>query len=112
MLRLAYLDSLESIWTIKKVGWAPSLGYNPSSTISLTKKEVEVFLLQSHIPSEISNQRILFEIDDIIDNQYIIYTTGYFPNHTFYQRIINIVILIFIESLYRQMGHLGYQIIL
>ena len=65
ILRLAHPDGSEIIWTIKKVSWAPSLGYNFLSTILLG---VEVFLSQFDLPLEIILQGKLFGIADIIDN--------------------------------------------
>ncbi len=55
LLCLAHPDGSEVIWTIKKVSFAPSLGYNLLSTIPLAKKGVEVFLRQVQVPSEISH---------------------------------------------------------
>ena len=112
VLRLAHPDGPEVIWTIKKVSWAPSLGHNLLSTIPLARKGVEVFLRQPHIPSEISHHGSLFGVADIIDNQYVVRTTGYFPNSTFDQGIINAVTPISIQTWHRRMGHLGYQNIL
>ncbi len=91
VLRLVHPDGSEVTWTIKNVSWAPSLGHNLLSTIPLARKGVEVFLRQPHIPSEISHQGIPFGVADIIDNQYIVRTTGYFPNGTSDQEIINAV---------------------
>ncbi len=112
MLRLAHPDGSELTWTIKKVSWALSLGHNLLSTIPLARKGVEVFLRQPHIPSEISHQGILFGVADIIDNQYVVCTTGYSPNSTSDQEIINAVTPISIQTWHRRMGHLGYQNIL
>ena len=80
VLRLAHPDGSEVIWTIKKVSWAPSLGHNLLSTIPLAKKGVEVLLRQIQVPSEISHHGELFGVADIIDNQYIVRTKGYFSN--------------------------------
>ncbi len=91
VLRLAHRDGSEVTWTVKKVSWAPSLEHNPLSTILLVRKGAEVFLRQPHIPSEISHQGIIFGVADIIDNEYIVRTTGYFPNSTSDQWIINAV---------------------
>ncbi len=76
VLHLAHPDGSEVTWTIKKVSWAPSLARNLLSPILLARKGVEVFLRQPHIPSEISNQGILFGVTDIIDNQYVVRTTS------------------------------------
>ncbi len=88
MLSLAHPDGSEVTWTINKVSWAPSLGHNHLSTIPLDRKGVEVFLQQPHIPSDISHQGILFVVADIIDNQYVVCTTGYFLNSTSDQQIL------------------------
>ena len=93
VLCLAHLDGSEVIWTIKKVSWAPSIGHNFLSTIPLAKKGVEVFLRQVQVPSEISHHGELFGVADIIDNQYIVRTTGYFSNNSLGQEIINSVSL-------------------
>ena len=55
VLRLAHPDGSEVVWTITKVSWAPSLGHNLLSTITipLAKNGVEVFLQQCQVPSEI-----------------------------------------------------------
>ena len=112
VLHLAHPNGLEVIWMIKKVSWAPSLGHNLLSTIPLAKKGIEVFLRQIQIPSEISHHGELFGVADIIDNQYIVCTTGYFPNSTLDQEVINAVTPISIQTWHRRMGHLGYQKIL
>ena len=112
VLHLAHPDGLEVIWTIKKVSWAPSLGHNLLSTIPLAKKGVEVFLRQIQVPSEIRHHGELFGVADIIDNQYVVRTTGYFPNSTLDQEVINAVTPISIQTWHRRMGHLGYQKIL
>ncbi len=98
VLRLPHPDSSEVTWTIKKVSWAPSLRNNLLCTIPLARKGVEVFLQQPHIPSEISYQEIFFGVADIIDNQYVVCTTGYFPNSTSDQGIINTVTPISIQT--------------
>ena len=112
ILHLAHPDGSEVIWTIKKVSWAPSLGHNLLSTIPLAKKGVEVFLRQSQVPSEFHHQGELFGVADIIDNQYVIRTTGYFPNSILDQETINAITPISIQTWHRRMGHLGYQNIL
>ncbi len=112
MLRLAYPDSSEVTWTIKKVSWAPSLGQNLLTTILLARKGVEVFLRQPHIPSKIRHHGSLFGMADIIDNQYFVRTTSYFQNSTFDQRVIKRVSPISIQTWHRLMDHLGYQNIL
>ncbi len=112
VLRLANPDGSEVTWTIKKVSLAPSLGHNLLSTILLARKGVEVFIRQPHIPSEISHQRFLFGLADIIDNQYVVRTTGYFLISTSDQEIINAMTPISIQTWHCQMGHLGYQSIL
>lgn len=109
---MAHPDGSEVTWTIKKVSWAPSLGHNLLSTIPLTRKGVEVFLRQLHIPSEIRHHGSLFGVADIIDNQYVVRTTGYFQNSTFDQGTINTVTPISIQTWHCRMGHLGYQNIL
>ena len=95
---LAHPDGSEVNFTIKKVNWALSLGHNLLSTIPLARKKVEIFLQQHLILSEISHHRSLFGVADIIDNQYIVCTIGYFPNSIFDQGIINAVTLIFIQT--------------
>ena len=80
ILRLAHPNGSEVNWTIKKISWAPSLGHNLLSTISLIKKGVEVFLRQFDLLLEISLQGELFGAADIINNQYIVCTSRYFPN--------------------------------
>ena len=61
----------------------------------LAKKGVEVFLRQCQVPSKIHHQEKLIRVIDIIDNQYVIYITDYFPNSTFdeqyffYQKKLN-----------------------
>ena len=112
MLRLAHPDVSEVTWTIKIVSWAPSLGNNLWSTILIARKGIEVFLRQPHIPSEISHQGIFFGVADIIDNQYVVRRTGYFPNSTSDKGIINAVTPISIQTWYRRICYLGYQNIL
>lgn len=81
-------------------------------TILLGKKEVEVFLWQFQLFSEIRHQRELFGIADIIDNQYVVRTKSFFLNSTLKQEIINTVTSISFLTLHQQMKHLGYQNIL
>ncbi len=78
VLRWAHPDGSEITWTIKKVSCTPSLGHSLLSTILLARIRVEVFLRQPHIPSGISHQGIFFGVADIMDNQYVVRTTGYF----------------------------------
>ena len=106
---LAYPDSSKINWIIQKVSWAPSQRYNLLSIIPLAKKGVEVFFQQSQVPSEFHHLGKLFEIADIINNQYIICTIGYFSNSTLNQKTINAVTLISIQSWHCQIGHLDYQ---
>ena len=101
VLRLAHPDGSEVIWTIKKVSWAPSLGHNLLSTIPLSKKGVKVFLQQHHIPTEISHHGSLFGMANIIDNQYVVRTTGYFPNSIFDQGTINAITPVSIQTWHR-----------
>ncbi len=97
---------------MKKVSWALFIGYNLLSTIPLAKKDVEVLLRQIQIPSEISHHGEFFGVADIIDNQYVVWTTGYFHNKSLDQEIINSVTPISIQTWHRRLGHLGYQNIL
>ena len=97
------------IGTVKKVSWAPSLGHNLLSTISLAKKGAKVFLQQIQVLSEISHHEKLFGIADIIDNQYVVRKTGYFSNSILNQEVINLVTSISIQIWHRRMGHLAYQ---
>lgn len=82
------------------------------STIPLATKVVEVFFREHHIPSEISHHSDIFGVTDIIDNQYVVRTTGYFSNSIFDEGIINAVTSISIEIWYRRIVHLDYQNIL
>ncbi len=82
VLCFANPDGSEVISTIKKVSLAPSLEHNLLSTIPLAKKRVEVFLPKVQVPIKISHHGELFGVDDIINNQYVIRTTGYFPNNS------------------------------
>ena len=82
------------------------------STISLSKKGVEVFLRHLGTLSEISKQEDLFGIANIIENQYIIHTTGYFPNNILEKVTMNAVIPIFIQTWHQRIGPLGYQNVL
>lgn len=68
MLRLAYLDGSKVTWPVKKVSWAPLLGYNLLNIILFARKGVEIFFRQPHIPSETRYQGILFGVADIINN--------------------------------------------
>lgn len=97
-LYLAHQDSSEVSSTIKKVNWALLLEHILINTFSLARKSVAVFLWQPHIPSKICYQRSLFEWADIINNKYVVQTTGYFPNSSLYQKIINIVYPIPIQT--------------
>ncbi len=97
------------IRTVKKIIWAPSLEYNLLSTIFLSKKCVEVFLCQFQMPSEISKLRELFEVVNIVDDQYVVCTTGFSPNNISEASIINSMTSISIQTWHRWMGHLGYQ---
>lgn len=78
VLRLAYPNNPKGTWTIKKVSWTLLLGHNLLNTIPLARKEVEGFFRQPHSPLEISHQGILFGMVDIVDNQYVVCTMGYF----------------------------------
>ncbi len=49
---------------------------------------------------------------DIIDNQYVICTIGYFLYSNFDQGIIDVATSISIQTWHRRMGYLGYQNIL
>ncbi len=73
---------------------------------------VEVFFRQVQVTSGISHYGKLFGVADIIDNQYIVCTKGYFLNNSLGQEIINLVILISIQTWHRRLGHLDYQDIL
>ena len=109
VLCLAYPDDSEVIWTIEKVRWVSFLGHNFLNTIPLAKKGVKVFLLQFQVPSEFHHQGEFFGVADIINNQYIICTIGYFSNSILDQETINTVTLIFIQTWHCWMGYLGYQ---
>ncbi len=89
VLHLANPDSLEVLWTIKKVSLAPSLGHNFLNTIPIANKGVEVLLRLIQIPSEISHYGELFRVRHIINNQYVVHIKGYFPNSTLDQKVIN-----------------------
>ncbi len=97
VLHLAHLDGLEVTWMIEKVSLAPSLGHNLLGSFPLAKKKVEVFLRQIPVSSEISHHGKLFGVADIIDNRYVVHTTGYFPNSTLNQKVMNPVTPISIQ---------------
>lgn len=59
------------------------------------------------MPLEIHHQGELFGVTDIIENQYIVCITGYFPNNILDQKTINTITLISIQTWHWQMGHLG-----
>ncbi len=106
---LTYPDGSEVIWTIKKVSFAPSLGHNLLNTIPLAKKRIEIFPRQVQVSSEISHHGEFFGVADIIDNQYVVRITGYFPNNCLGQEIINSFTFISIQTWHWQLGHLSYQ---
>ncbi len=58
---------------------------------------------------EISHHGGLFGVTDIIDNQYVVRTTPYFPNKCLDQEIINSVTPIFIQTWHMRLSQLGYQ---
>ncbi len=60
ILRLAHSDSSEMIWAIKKVSWAPSLGHNLLSTISLSKNGVKYFCPNFRYFLKSANNRALW----------------------------------------------------
>ena len=70
---------------------------------------MEVFFRQVQIPLEISYQRELFGVTDIIKNQYVVRTKCYFLNSSLCQEVINLVTSISIQIWNSYQGCLGYQ---
>ena len=109
VLRLAPFDGSEVICTTKKVSLDLSLGHNLLSTILLAKKRVEVLLWQVQVPSEISYLKELFGVVNIINNQYVFWTTDYFSNSNVDQWFINAVTSISIQIWHRWLCYLSDQ---
>ena len=72
ILQLQSLDGTINTLTVSNVSWAPDLGHNLLITISLAKKEMEVFLRRTGRLPEIFFEDKVVGLADMIDNRYVI----------------------------------------
>ena len=106
-LRINDLKDNTNILTITNVSWASELGYNLLNTISLARKDVEVFLRKASQPSEIIVDEETFGLANIIKNQYVIRL-----KETPKPVTVNQVTAPTIKTCHVWMGHLEYKSLL
>lgn len=106
-LRICDLKGNINILTITNMRWAPKFGYNLLNNILLAKKDIEVFLKKAGQLWEIVVDDEVFDLADIIENQYIIWLTENLKLVT-----VNQVTFLIIETWHAQMGYLRYKSLL
>ena len=85
---------------VENIIWCPELGYNLLSTISLSRRGIEVFLRSQDKPSEFRKDGRIFGLADIIDNQYVV------RGDPFNVNLVNIAVSP--SVLHRRLGHLNW----
>lgn len=71
-LRLSNIEGNITILTITNVNQVLQLGHNLLKTITLAKKGIEIFLKKNGLLFEIIADNKVFELANIIENQYVI----------------------------------------
>lgn len=89
------------------MSWAPDLGHKLLNTILLAKKYFEVFWRKVGWPSKIIVNKKVFDLANMIKNQYVIQLAEKSK-----PVIVNQVIALTIKTQHAQMGHLGYRFLL
>lgn len=96
-----------NILTVINVSWIPELSHNLLNTILLARKDIEMFFRKTDQPSEIIVNKEIFDLANIIKNQYVIRLKKISK-----PVIVNRVTTPIIKTWHTWMGYLGYRSLL